>query len=305
VLWSDYAADNSDTGSAESLHCGGAQESHADAPWSFLFEFAEPETCHPGGAAGEITDDTSDADDELEPRDSLCDSMVHLAESASCSSRSGWRLSHRSVPKSTNLCAHFGGDSASSTASSSGIMPVQPAAGGVTTLMLRHLPNMYTRSMLVEELDHVGLGGSYDFLYLPIDKNTRWNVGYAFVNFISPAAASKCVGLMTDYVFKCHSHNSGKVTQVAVAHIQGLDRNLEFFSNRAVQLGSRFNRPLVCAAKADAASTSSSKGSSAARRRRRPKRRSAQEPPAPAAQDGTHDDAPGEAGSSHRGASER
>mmetsp|Transcript_94682 Transcript_94682/g.265115 ORF Transcript_94682/g.265115 Transcript_94682/m.265115 type:complete len:309 (-) Transcript_94682:21-947(-) len=283
LLWSDYATDdNSDTASCDNVPCGDAQDNPTEAPWSFLFEFAEPETCHAGscGGAGDISDDLSDSEDELETREypesieggGAVSGSAQLTETASSSSRAGWRLSHRSVPKSTDLSARYGGGSASSTASGSGVTSTPPPAGGVTTLMLRHLPNMYTRSMLVEELDSVGLAGTYDFLYLPIDKSTQWNVGYAFVNFVNPAAASKCVGLLTDHVFKRYDHNSGKVTQVAVAHIQGLERNMEFFSKTAVQLGSRFNRPLVCAAKAVGSSSASSKKGPPARRRRRPKR---------------------------------
>lgn len=51
-----------------------------------------------------------------------------------------------------------------------------------TTVMLRNLPNNYTRSMLLELLDAEGFAGKYDFLYMPIDFRTHAALGYGFVN---------------------------------------------------------------------------------------------------------------------------
>merc|ERR1719487_1735492 len=38
-----------------------------------------------------------------------------------------------------------------------------------TTMMMRHVPNSYTRDMLQELLDVEGFRGSYDLIYAPID----------------------------------------------------------------------------------------------------------------------------------------
>jgi len=53
----------------------------------------------------------------------------------------------------------------------------------MTTVMLRNIPNDYTRAMLLELLDSIGLAARYDFLYLPIDFHRGSSLGYAFVNF--------------------------------------------------------------------------------------------------------------------------
>lgn len=53
----------------------------------------------------------------------------------------------------------------------------------MTTVMLRNIPNDYTRAMLLEEMDSLGLRGTYDFVYLPIDFHRKSSLGYAFVNF--------------------------------------------------------------------------------------------------------------------------
>lgn len=56
-----------------------------------------------------------------------------------------------------------------------------------TTLMLRNMPNNYTRKMLLDLLDRQGFRGVYDLVYLPVDFNTGAGLGYSFVNLTCPA----------------------------------------------------------------------------------------------------------------------
>lgn len=60
-----------------------------------------------------------------------------------------------------------------------------------TTVMLRNLPNNYTREMLLELVNSEGFEGAYDFLYLPIDFKSQAGLGYAFVNLLSPSVAQR------------------------------------------------------------------------------------------------------------------
>jgi hypothetical protein len=65
------------------------------------------------------------------------------------------------------------------------------AAASFTSVMLRNLPNKYTRDMLLQMLDSQGFQGAYTFVYLPIDFETHVGLGYAFVDLISHTVARK------------------------------------------------------------------------------------------------------------------
>jgi hypothetical protein len=54
-----------------------------------------------------------------------------------------------------------------------------------TTLMLRNIPNKYTLTNVVEEIDPK-FWGKYDYINLPIDYERKLNLGYAFINFVDP-----------------------------------------------------------------------------------------------------------------------
>ncbi|CAL5063194.1 unnamed protein product [Urochloa decumbens] len=71
-----------------------------------------------------------------------------------------------------------------------------------TSLMVRNIPNDFTRKRLMSIIDEHcfienqkvvpgGVKSEYDFLYVPIDFQTLANKGYAFVNMTSPEAARR------------------------------------------------------------------------------------------------------------------
>lgn len=54
-----------------------------------------------------------------------------------------------------------------------------------TTVMIRNLPNQYTRNMVLDLIDTEGFAKLYDFVNLPIDFQSRSSLGYAFVNLVN------------------------------------------------------------------------------------------------------------------------
>jgi phosphatidate phosphatase PAH1 len=146
---------------------------------------------------------------------------------------SGFRGSSKQkvpVPRTTDFTEKYESDSAS--------LP--------TTIMIRNIPNRYSQRELMLELEELGLANSFDFVYLPIDKCTRANLGYAFVNFVDPSFAEACNVIFDNYRFKRHQDLSSKIAAVSIAHLQGLDANLAHYANTAVRSSRhRRRRPLV------------------------------------------------------------
>jgi len=119
-----------------------------------------------------------------------------------------------------------------------------------TTMMIRNIPGRYTPNDLMMDLKVLGLAGTYDFLYMPMDKGTAANVGYAFVNFCEPRFAEKCMMSFTNYPFSRQQplRSTPKLASVSVAHLQGLEKNLEHYENAAVNLTKeKRRRPVVVA----------------------------------------------------------
>jgi len=102
-----------------------------------------------------------------------------------------------------------------------------------TTVMIRNMPNNYTRKMLLELLDLHGFHGCYDFVYLPIDFETKACLGYAFINMVSPDAANQFWKVFDG--FSSWAIPSRKVSGVSWSgpH-QGLDAHIERYRNSSI-----------------------------------------------------------------------
>jgi len=108
--------------------------------------------------------------------------------------------------------------------------PEQPSK---TTLMLKNLPNNYTRSMLLALLDGEGFAGLYDFIYLPFDFTRNANRGYAFVNLARAEAIAPFWKAF--HGFKRWSLPSAKVCEVTWSSgCQGLQNHIERYKNSSV-----------------------------------------------------------------------
>jgi RNA recognition motif-containing protein len=60
------------------------------------------------------------------------------------------------------------------------------------TIVMRNIPNKYTRALFLELLDKRGFHGTYRMVYLPVDYGTQLSVGYAFVHFADSSDALRC-----------------------------------------------------------------------------------------------------------------
>uniref|UniRef100_A0A7S4PYY7 RRM domain-containing protein n=1 Tax=Alexandrium monilatum TaxID=311494 RepID=A0A7S4PYY7_9DINO len=102
-----------------------------------------------------------------------------------------------------------------------------------STVMLRNLPNDYTRTMVADLLEAFGFAGRYNFLYLPSDMSRRAGLGYAFVNMVSPADAELVRSRLEG--FRRWSVPSSKVCSVGWSvPCQGLEANIERYRNSPI-----------------------------------------------------------------------
>merc|ERR1712056_172843 len=108
-----------------------------------------------------------------------------------------------------------------------------PVPSERTTVMLRNLPNDYTREMVVALLDAHGFSGLFDFIYLPIDFKRKAGLGYAFVNFSSPAVADNAFSSLQG--FAGWHVGSSKVLEVSWGEpLQGLEAHIDRYRNSPV-----------------------------------------------------------------------
>eukprot|EP00438_Fugacium_kawagutii_P018468 Skav204797 [mRNA] locus=scaffold763:452964:459404:+ [translate_table: standard] len=102
-----------------------------------------------------------------------------------------------------------------------------------TTVMLRNLPNNYTRSMLLQLLNEQGFLGKYDFFYLPMDFDRKANLGYAFVNLVSADHVDEFWRIF--HGFGSWSFPSSKVCNVSWSGPkQGLKAHVDRYKNSPV-----------------------------------------------------------------------
>ncbi|KAE8662316.1 MEI2-like 4, putative isoform 2 [Hibiscus syriacus] len=118
-----------------------------------------------------------------------------------------------------------------------------------TTLMLKNIPNKYTSKMLLAAIDERG-GGTYDFVYLPIDfkasfllPGNKCNVGYAFINMLEPSQVITFYQAFNGK--KWGKFNSEKVASLAYARIQGKAALMAHFQNSNLMNEDKRCRPIL------------------------------------------------------------
>ncbi|KAL3616949.1 hypothetical protein CASFOL_039343 [Castilleja foliolosa] len=119
---------------------------------------------------------------------------------------------------------------------------IKSGADTRTTLMIKNIPNKYTSKMLMDSIDE-HYKGTYDFLYLPIDFKNKCNVGYAFINMLSPPHIIQFYEEFNDR--KWEKFNSEKVASLAFARIQGKTALVAHFQNSSLMNEDKRCRPIL------------------------------------------------------------
>jgi len=116
-----------------------------------------------------------------------------------------------------------------------------PGPRGLTTLMVRNVPVMYTQQLLLKEWRNDGI---YDFLYLPRSSVGQTNLSFAFINFVSEAHALA-------FKEKWHKQRMARFTarkplNISFADVQGLRANiLQVTRKRVVSSEAPRNQPHI------------------------------------------------------------
>ena len=100
-----------------------------------------------------------------------------------------------------------------------------------TTLMIKNIPNRYTKDMMLETIDKK-FKEKFNFFYLPIDFDNKCNVGYAFINFIDLAD-------IKDFYLEFNgstwpNFKSDKICEITYARIQGKEACIHHFKDSSL-----------------------------------------------------------------------
>ena len=112
-----------------------------------------------------------------------------------------------------------------------------------TTLMIKNIPNKYTISSFLEEIDG-NFKGTYDIFYLPIDYVNKCNLGFAFINFIEPFHIILFYELYRGK--KWRKFNSEKKCELLYAKFQGRKELISHFERgKILSFDSEDKKPLI------------------------------------------------------------
>jgi hypothetical protein len=114
-----------------------------------------------------------------------------------------------------------------------------------TTLMIKNIPNKYTISSFLDEINTY-FKFTYDIFYLPIDYVNKCNLGFAFINFVEPFHIILFHELYSGKKWK--KFNSEKICELLYAKYQGKKELIGHFEKgKVLSFESMEKRPLILA----------------------------------------------------------
>merc|ERR1712176_159559 len=125
-------------------------------------------------------------------------SVSYVSTGTTVSSAASWH-SRRLSKSSSNTSGMSGSSSNVSTVSNtiSDETTKSKHEGPPTTVVMKTVPDNYTRELLLEIVNAAGFQADYDVVSLPMDLRTEKLLGYAFINFTTHEQAEQ---------FKKHFH---------------------------------------------------------------------------------------------------
>ena len=107
-----------------------------------------------------------------------------------------------------------------------------------TTIMIKNIPNKFTRDLLLSTIDQ-NFKGSYDLFIMPTDGNKNKNFGYSFINFTS----SYFIPFFY-YMFnkkKWSNTNSQKICEITYSKVQGRENLISHYPNKIIHFNNAKN----------------------------------------------------------------
>ena len=112
-----------------------------------------------------------------------------------------------------------------------------------TTLMIKNIPNKYTISSFLDEINEF-FKNTYDIFYLPIDYINKCNLGFAFINFVEPFHIILFYEMFRGKKWK--KFNSDKICELLFAKFQGRKQLISHFEKgKVLSFESEDKRPLI------------------------------------------------------------
>ena len=87
-----------------------------------------------------------------------------------------------------------------------------------TSVIIKNIPISYTKLNIQEMLNGIG---NINYLYLPLDKNTNKNFGFAFVNVVNYKSIINLNKRIKEYKFNSNEFEMNSTMEICYSKIQG------------------------------------------------------------------------------------